>query len=231
MSAAPNNWRIGGCAGCCRGRFDCFCCPHTSVHRPSIACLAVFLCGPGALFLHALSGPSTICPFPPHSWSAPDGLPLLLRKQPIWALGDTPHLMPDAPPPPPPAESCGTPPWPATRCQPRWPCWCCGGSRLSSSAAQTPEPPGATHASKWHVAPDTAALYGLPGSSNALTCWSIPRQASPHLVREGVGGPSNPGRGGGFGWTPPPPPKKSSLDGWLLHSCRLGGPHVGKMAT
>ena len=26
------------------GLFDCFCCPHTSVHRPSIACLAVFLC-------------------------------------------------------------------------------------------------------------------------------------------------------------------------------------------
>ena len=72
------------------GSFDCFCCPHTSVHRPSIACLAVFLCGPGA-FHHALSGPSTICPFPPHGWSAPDGLPLLLRKQPIWAVGDTPH--------------------------------------------------------------------------------------------------------------------------------------------
>ena len=67
------------------GSFDCFCCPHTSVHRPSIAWLAVFLCGPGALFLHALSGPSTICPFPPHGWSAPDGLPLLLCKQPIWA--------------------------------------------------------------------------------------------------------------------------------------------------
>ena len=76
------------------GSFDCVCCPHTSVHRPSIACLAVFLCGPGALFLHALSGPSTICSFPPHGWSAPDGLPLLLRKQPIWAAGDTPHLMP-----------------------------------------------------------------------------------------------------------------------------------------
>ena len=73
------------------GSFDCFCCPHTSVHRPSIACLAVFLCGPRALFLHALSGPSTICPFPPHGWSAPDGLPLLLRKQPIWAAGDTPR--------------------------------------------------------------------------------------------------------------------------------------------
>ena len=26
------------------GSFDCFCCPHASVHRPSIACLAVFLC-------------------------------------------------------------------------------------------------------------------------------------------------------------------------------------------
>ena len=46
------------------GSFDCFRCPHTSVHRPSIACLAVFLCGLGALFLHALSGPSTICPPP-----------------------------------------------------------------------------------------------------------------------------------------------------------------------
>ena len=76
------------------GSFDCFCCPRASVHRPSIACLAVFLCGPGALFLHALSGPSTICPVPLHSWSAPDGLLLLLRKQPIWAAGDTPHLMP-----------------------------------------------------------------------------------------------------------------------------------------
>ena len=74
------------------GSFDCVCCPHTSVHRPSIACLAVFLCGPGALFLHSLSGPSTICSFPPHGWSAPDGLPLVLRKQPIWATGDTPHL-------------------------------------------------------------------------------------------------------------------------------------------
>ena len=31
----------------------------------------------GALFLHALSRPSTICPFPPHGWSALDGLPLL----------------------------------------------------------------------------------------------------------------------------------------------------------
>ena len=82
------------------GSFDCVCCPHTSVHRPSIACLAVFLCGPGALFVHAVSGPSTICPFPPHGWSAPDGLPLLLRKQPIWAAGDTPHLMPVEPPPP-----------------------------------------------------------------------------------------------------------------------------------
>ena len=27
-----------------RGSFDCFCRPHASVHRPSIACLAVFLC-------------------------------------------------------------------------------------------------------------------------------------------------------------------------------------------
>ena len=26
------------------GSFDCFCCPRVSVHRPSIACLAVFLC-------------------------------------------------------------------------------------------------------------------------------------------------------------------------------------------
>ena len=38
--------------------------------------------------------PSTIYPFPPHGWSAPDGLPFLLRKQPIWAAGDTTHLMP-----------------------------------------------------------------------------------------------------------------------------------------
>ena len=77
------------------GSFDCFCCPRASVHRPPIACLAVFLCacGPGALFLHALSRPSTICAFPPHGWSAPDGLPLLLRKQPIWAAGDTPLLL------------------------------------------------------------------------------------------------------------------------------------------
>ena len=39
------------------GSFDCFCCPHTSVHRPSIACLAVFLCArcPGALLLRVLS--------------------------------------------------------------------------------------------------------------------------------------------------------------------------------
>ena len=26
------------------GSFDCFCCPRASVHWPSIACLAVFLC-------------------------------------------------------------------------------------------------------------------------------------------------------------------------------------------
>ena len=38
--------------------------------------------------------PREICPFPPHGWSAPDGLPLLLRKQPIWAVGDIPDLMP-----------------------------------------------------------------------------------------------------------------------------------------
>ena len=30
-----------------------------------------------------LGGPC--CPFPPHSWSTPGGLRLLLRKQPIWA--------------------------------------------------------------------------------------------------------------------------------------------------
>ena len=87
------------------------------------------------MFLHALSRPSTICPFHPHGWSAPNGLPLLLRKQPIWAAGDTPHLMPveqglpshplatglagqaipfvvvasHAPPPPPLTRSCITP--------------------------------------------------------------------------------------------------------------------------
>ena len=33
-------------------------------------------------------------PFPPHGWSAPGGHPLLLRKQPIWAAGGTPHVMP-----------------------------------------------------------------------------------------------------------------------------------------
>ena len=44
---------------------------------------------------------STRCPgrppyvlFPPHGWFAPDGLPPLLRKQPILAAGDTLHLMP-----------------------------------------------------------------------------------------------------------------------------------------
>ena len=36
-------------------------------------------------------------PFPPYGWSAPDGLPLLLRKQPIWAAGDTPHRVALAP--------------------------------------------------------------------------------------------------------------------------------------
>ena len=35
--------------------------------------------------------PSTIRPFPPHGWSAPDGLPLLLRKQPIWAAPPSPQ--------------------------------------------------------------------------------------------------------------------------------------------
>ena len=33
-------------------------------------------------------------PFPPRGWFAPDGLPLLLGKQPVWAAGDIPHLMP-----------------------------------------------------------------------------------------------------------------------------------------
>ena len=32
-------------------------------------------------------------PLTPHGWSAPGGLLLMLRKQPIWAAGDTPHLM------------------------------------------------------------------------------------------------------------------------------------------
>ena len=27
-----------------RGSFDCFCCPHTSVPRPSMTCLTVFPC-------------------------------------------------------------------------------------------------------------------------------------------------------------------------------------------
>ena len=53
-----------GVLGLCwllRGWFDCFCCPHTSVLRPSVACLAAFPCvwAPGALLLHALSQPST----------------------------------------------------------------------------------------------------------------------------------------------------------------------------
>ena len=56
------------------GSFDCFCCPHTSVHRPSIACLAVFLCGPGALFIHALSGPSTTPTCPPSRQPSRPGL-------------------------------------------------------------------------------------------------------------------------------------------------------------
>ena len=81
--AEPCRWCAGGCAGgggMCRlcvsgaqllayrglcwllpGSFDCFCCPHTTVLRPSTTCLAVFPCasGPGALLLHALSRPST----------------------------------------------------------------------------------------------------------------------------------------------------------------------------
>ena len=76
------------------GSFDCFCCPHTSVHRPSIACLAVFLCGPGALFLHTLSGPSTICSFPPHGWSALDRAPAPVAQTAHLGCGDTPP--PDA---------------------------------------------------------------------------------------------------------------------------------------
>ena len=39
-------------------------------------------------------GLSPCRPFPPHGWSAAGGHPLLLRKQPIWAAGGTPHLMP-----------------------------------------------------------------------------------------------------------------------------------------
>ena len=38
---------VVGVLGLCRllrGSFDGVCCPHTSVHRPSIACLAVFPC-------------------------------------------------------------------------------------------------------------------------------------------------------------------------------------------
>ena len=69
-----------------RGSFDCSCCPRGPQAVHSLPrCVSV---------LHALSRPSTICPSPPHGWSAPDGLPLLLHKQPIWAAGDTPHLMP-----------------------------------------------------------------------------------------------------------------------------------------
>ena len=39
------------------GSFDCFGCPRASVHRPSIACLAVFLCGPGAFLPRAPTPP------------------------------------------------------------------------------------------------------------------------------------------------------------------------------
>ena len=47
------------------GSFDCFCCPHTSVHRPSIACLAVFLvlvASPALLCPSSLSGVPTLVP-------------------------------------------------------------------------------------------------------------------------------------------------------------------------
>ena len=142
------------------GSFDCFCCPHTSVHRPSIACLAVFLCGPGA-FLHALSGPSTICPFPPHGWSAPDGLPLLLRKQPIWAAGDTPHLMP--------VEQ-GLP-------------WHPVAARLAGQAI--PFIVAASHAHALPSAPFWFSVPAVPVASPALLCPSS-LSAVPALVPPGV---------------------------------------------
>ena len=44
-SAVPNSWRIeDGMCWLLPGSLDCFCCPRTSDHRPSVACLAVFLC-------------------------------------------------------------------------------------------------------------------------------------------------------------------------------------------
>ena len=42
-SVAPNSWCIEDVL-VVAGVFDCFCCPRASVHRPSIACLAVVLC-------------------------------------------------------------------------------------------------------------------------------------------------------------------------------------------
>ena len=35
-----------------------------------------------------------VVPFPPHGWSAPGGPHPVLCKQPAWAAGDTPYLMP-----------------------------------------------------------------------------------------------------------------------------------------
>ena len=66
------------------GSFDCFCCPHTSVHRPSIACLAV----PGR-WRHPLSAPSCS--------PLPRGVYMRFPPQPSPKLGPpTPSLADEA---------------------------------------------------------------------------------------------------------------------------------------
>ena len=67
-----------GVLGLCwllRGSFDCFCCPHTSVLRQSVACLAAFPCvwAPRALLLHTVSRPSTTYA-PPHPHGGGGGM-------------------------------------------------------------------------------------------------------------------------------------------------------------
>ena len=76
------------------GSFDCFCCPHTSVHRPSIACLAVFLC-----FCEAqVPCSSTRCPGrPPYVlFSLTAGLPLMGSRS---CCANSPSGLRETPPP------------------------------------------------------------------------------------------------------------------------------------
>ena len=82
-----------------RGSFDCFCCPHTSVLRPSTTCLSVFPC--------TGNPPPPPPPPPPHMCSQNDqrDVGIILSRRCWGRPPPPPGTAGRAPPPPPPVPN------------------------------------------------------------------------------------------------------------------------------